>query len=92
MAIPRTTHADIEQKLLALLAARAPASLCPSDVARAFVEHEAGWRALMPAVREVAVRLAHHGAVSITRSGRTLAPDSIEGGPIRIIPRGPACN
>ena len=90
MAIPRTTHADIEQKLLALLAARA--SLCPSDVARALVEHEAGRRALMPAVREVAMRLAHHGAVSITRSGRTLAPDSIEGGPIRIIQRGPASN
>lgn len=86
------SHLDsqsIEACLLALLAKRAPAaSICPSDVARALDVNEAGWRALMPEVRQVAARLAEEGAILITKSDREVAPEDIDFGPIRLR-RGP---
>jgi len=66
----------------------ATASICPSDVARALVSDEDGWRALMPSIRHVAERLARDGKVSITQGGATLNPDSVSRGPIRLR-RGP---
>ena len=79
------TEALVERTLLALASRRAPKSICPSEVARTLASDEIGWRALMPVVRAVAVRLAHGGHVSITRGGQALDPDAIDGGPIRII-------
>jgi hypothetical protein len=76
--------AAIERQLFALLDARAAdATICPSDVARALRDDEAGWRALMPEVRRVAAALAAAGRLRVTRGGRevdALAP----GGPIRL--------
>jgi hypothetical protein len=46
----------LEQAIGALLDRRAPSSICPSDAARA-VDPD-GWRALMPAARAAAGRLA----------------------------------
>ena len=86
------SHPDfrsIEACLLALLAKRAPAaSICPSDVARALEQNEAGWRALMPQVRRVAARLAEEGAILITQGDREVAPEDIDFGPVRFR-RGP---
>ncbi|WP_345815597.1 DUF3253 domain-containing protein [Paraburkholderia sp. PREW-6R] len=81
---------DIEQKLLALLSARrAQASICPSDVARALSSDEACWRALMPAVRTVAARLARAHVIRITQGDAAVPPAQIDHGPIRLR-RGPA--
>jgi hypothetical protein len=80
---------EIEQCVLALLNARAASSsICPSDAARALVENESGWRAAMPSIRDVAVRMAREGIVTITQRGATLDPDAIMRGPIRLR-RGP---
>lgn len=76
----------IEATLIALLAARSPASsISPSEVARALAPHdEAAWRALMPRVRTVAARLAARGQLRITRRGATLDPERLGRGPIRL--------
>jgi len=83
------SHLDIEGRILTLLTQRAlSASICPSDVARSLSDDEAEWRALMPSVREVAVKLAQEGRVLITQRGATLNPDVSTRGPIRLR-RGP---
>ena len=77
--------AQIERTLFALLAARAAdASICPSDVARALHDDEAAWRALMPRVRDVALRLARAQRLRITRGDTTLDPAAPGHGPIRL--------
>jgi hypothetical protein len=78
--------ATIQEQLLSLLAERKPeSSICPSDVARAiFPDDEAAWRALMPKIRSIAVALARDDRIEITRGGRRLHLDGIEGGPIRL--------
>ncbi|HEU4458709.1 MAG TPA: DUF3253 domain-containing protein [Methylibium sp.] len=48
---------------------RAGATICPSEVARAAVNGEAGWRTLMPRVREVAATLAGQGRLRVTQRG-----------------------
>jgi hypothetical protein len=79
----------IERCLLKLLGERAESSsICPSDVARALSSDEAAWRALMPAVRDVAARLARDKTIIITQGDVTLDPDHIDHGPIRLR-RGP---
>jgi hypothetical protein len=76
---------DIERCLLKLLAARAESSsICPSDVARTLLSDEAAWRALMPAVRDVAARLARENKIVVTQGDATLDPDHIDHGPIRL--------
>jgi hypothetical protein len=81
---------EIEAQLLALLGARREAaSICPSDVARTLSSDEARWRALMPAVRAVAARLAESGVIRITQGETTVPPAQIDNGPIRLR-RGPA--
>lgn len=57
------------------------ASICPSDAARA-VDPD-GWRALMPAARDVAGRLAEAGRVQVTQRGRVVDVGTARG-PVRI--------
>lgn len=75
---------DITETIHALLDTRAPsASICPSDVARAYAIEEDAWRALMPDVRRVAAGLASEGLLRVTRGDadvNALSP----GGPIRL--------
>ncbi|WP_061179657.1 DUF3253 domain-containing protein [Caballeronia pedi] len=83
------TSVDIEKCMLELLARRATtASICPSDVARALLGDETGWRALMPSIRQVAARLACEERILITQGGARLDPESSIHGPIRLR-RGP---
>ena len=80
---------DIAIEIQRLLAARAPgSSICPSDVARSLHAEEKDWRALMPAVREVARQMAADGRVVITQRGAALDPNTPFEGPIRLR-RGP---
>ncbi|SIS03946.1 DUF3253 domain-containing protein [Williamsia sterculiae] len=72
----------IADTLLDLLDRRSPASsICPSDVARALRDDD--WRALMPAVRRVADRLAADGRCEVTQRGEVVEAESARG-PIRI--------
>jgi Protein of unknown function (DUF3253) len=59
----------------------APASICPSDAARA-VEPQA-WRALMPRARAAAGRLAAGGAVEVTQRGEVVDVATARG-PVRV--------
>ena len=69
--------------ILALAAHRGPdKTICPSDAARAVGGD--GWRALLPAAREEARRLAHAGAVAILQRGAPIDPDGPWRGPVRI--------
>jgi hypothetical protein len=86
MTVPQP---DIERCVMQLLGERAvTSSICPSDVARSLLGDQAGWRALMPSIREVAARLAREGRVLVTQGGVTLDPDETFRGPIRLR-RGP---
>ncbi len=74
----------IADKIFELLGARAPgATICPSDAARALARDETAWRALMPAVREVAATLAASGALRVTQHGKDVDPLAARG-PIRL--------
>jgi len=81
---------DIERCVFELLGRRAAtASICPSDVARELIpDDESEWRKLMPAIRQVAARLAREESILITQGAVTLSPESIDRGPIRLR-RGP---
>ena len=59
-----------------------PATICPSEAARALAPQ--AWRGLMPRVREVAVALARAGALEIRQRGRAVAPGAPLRGPIRL--------
>lgn len=75
-------HWELEQQVLALLAARDPAgSICPSEVARTRFPDD--WRSHMEDVRRAARRLAHAGRVVITQKGKTVDPATFRG-PVRI--------
>lgn len=73
--------AEIEERLLALLAARGPGkTLGPTDVARAIGgDHPDGWGPLMQPIRRVAVRLMQQGRVVLLRKGRPVDPDDFRG-------------
>ncbi|MDR5739253.1 DUF3253 domain-containing protein [Caballeronia sp. LZ016] len=77
---------NIQLCMLELLGRRAPtASICPSDVARQLIpDDETAWRQLMPAIRQVAARLAQEGSIVITQGAVTVSPESIIRGPIRL--------
>jgi hypothetical protein len=80
----------IEAEVLRLTAARAPGSICPSEVARSIEHATPRWRALMPAVRQAAMRLALAGRVQITRGGEALVIESPAVGTEPVLPgRGP---
>lgn len=59
-----------------------PATICPSEVARALALK--GWRHLMPRVRALAVAMAKDGALDVRQGGRTVVPDGALRGPIRL--------
>lgn len=74
---------EIERTILALVAARGPQkTICPSEAARA-LSGEAGFRARMDAVREIAFTLADHGSIEITQRGEVVDGRSARG-PIRL--------
>jgi hypothetical protein len=78
------THVDarLEEQIRRLLEQRRPdASICPSEAARA-VDAEA-WRALMPAARAAARRLAAAGEVVVTQGGAVVDIADARG-PVRI--------
>ena len=58
----------IEAALRALLLSRKGRSVCPSDIAR--IVGGTPWRALLPLVRERAVKMAERGELEILRRGR----------------------
>jgi hypothetical protein len=73
--------AALADTILELLARRAPASICPSEVARAVAP--ADWRPLMPQVRAAAARLASAGRIRVTQGAHEV--DAIAArGPIRL--------
>ena len=73
---------DLEQRILDLLATRAPtSSICPSDVARDVATDD--WRSLMQPVRDAAARLVAAGRVEVTQGGRVVDVTSARG-PVRI--------
>ena len=74
--------ADLERAILDLLERRAPATICPSDVARA-VGPADGWRALMGPVRAAAQRLVDAGALEVTQGGEVVDLATARG-PIRL--------
>jgi Protein of unknown function (DUF3253) len=74
--------ARLERAIGALLGQRRPdASICPSEAARA-VDPEA-WRALMPAARAAAGRLAATGEADVTQGGEVVDVAAARG-PLRI--------
>jgi hypothetical protein len=71
----------LAEAILGLLERRAPASVCPSEVARAVAPDD--WRPLMPRVRAAAARLAAAGRIRVTQGAREV--DAIAArGPIRL--------
>ncbi|WP_420393689.1 DUF3253 domain-containing protein [Acuticoccus sp.] len=82
MTAARPTDAQIADAILTLAAARAPASLCPSEAARVIAK-DGRWRALMARVREVAAQLAGEGLLVATQRGRAVDPLAARG-PIRL--------
>jgi len=86
----RAEDRALEERILALLARRAPgASICPSEAARAVYAERAasddpeGWRALMEPARRAARRLVAAGKAEITQKGKPVDPSSARG-PIRV--------
>lgn len=78
-------EAHIAATIFALLDARAAGgSICPSDVARALERDEDRWRALVPAVRDVARRLAREGRLRVTQRDQDLSLEPVWRGPIRL--------
>ncbi len=75
----------IADTITQLLEARArTSSICPSEVARRLEDEEHAWRALMPAVREVAATMQDEGRIRITRGERPVARHELHDGPIRL--------
>ncbi|MFN3937409.1 MAG: DUF3253 domain-containing protein [Gemmobacter sp.] len=68
----------IRAAILSLTARRA-GSICPSEAARLLA---ADWRALMPAVRQVALAMARTGEIAVTQGGRPV--EGAPRGPIRL--------
>lgn len=71
-----------------LLARQPPATICPSEVARALRPQD--WRPLMPRIREAAWGMADEGVVEILQGGRTVPREQPLRGPIRLALRAPA--
>lgn len=75
-----TTRA-IERAILALVAERAPNTVCPSEVARRLDPDD--WRPLMAPIREVAAELVARQRIVATQRGRPVDPVATRG-PIRL--------
>jgi hypothetical protein len=75
--------ADARTAILDLLAQRAPGrTICPSEAARR-LGGDAGFRPLMPVVREAAAELVSRGELEVTQKGRVIDPAGARG-PIRL--------
>jgi hypothetical protein len=71
-------QAELERTILTLLERRAPGrTICPSDAARAVAG--AGFRPLMPAVREAAAALVRRGELEVTQRGEVVDPAAARG-------------
>lgn len=79
------TDSQISSIILALTTRRGPCrTICPSEVPRVLCP--SNWRACMPRVRAVAIRLAKEGLIDITQRGQVVTVEK-EGdirGPIRL--------
>lgn len=87
VCLPEHSHAvtdkHIRDAIAGLLKNRQPpATLCPSEVARALAPDD--WRPLMPQVRAVACAMAKGGELDIRQGGQTVDPDAPLRGPIRL--------
>ena len=71
----------IETTILKLAAARAPKTICPSEVAHAL--DAADWRLHMLAVREAAQHLVDAGQIICTQRGKPASPITARG-PVRL--------
>lgn len=71
----------IERTIRALVKDRSPATVCPSEVARAL--HANDWRSLMGRVREVAGAMAQRGELVITQRGKAVDVTTARG-PVRL--------
>jgi hypothetical protein len=71
----------IESKLLELVTARAPQTVCPSEVARALDPDD--WRPLMDPVREAAARLAEQRRIMVMQGGERVDIRAARG-PVRL--------
>jgi hypothetical protein len=72
---------DVSAEILARTDARAPATICPSEVARALWPE--GWRGRMGEVREAAFALADRGELEVTQRGEVVDGRAARG-PIRL--------
>jgi Protein of unknown function (DUF3253) len=77
-------NAEILRMIEWLVERRHPASVCPSEVARALRADEADWRALMPSVRAAAGELVRAKRLQITQRGKVLSADEPIRGAIRL--------
>lgn len=79
-----STH-HIAETIVQMLDTRAAtSSICPSEVARKLEDEEDAWRALMPAIREVAATMHDEGRLRITRGDQQVARHALHDGPIRL--------
>lgn len=78
----RLTDAVLAAEIVATCRARAPKTICPSEIARALAED---WRPLMPAIRRVAAKLP---GIVATQRGSPVDPTTARG-PIRLALREP---
>ncbi|MEY2398742.1 MAG: hypothetical protein QOJ00_1916 [Actinomycetota bacterium] len=79
----RGQSSRIDAAVLALAHRRGPdRTICPSDAARAV--GGAGWRSLMPAVRDRLRALATDGVVEVLQRGEVLNPAVEWRGPVRV--------
>ncbi|MES2189895.1 MAG: DUF3253 domain-containing protein [Pseudomonadota bacterium] len=77
------TDQQIREAIAELLKRRQPpATICPSEAARALAPGD--WRPLMPQVRAVAIAMARSGVLDIRQGGKTVRPDEPVRGPIRL--------
>ncbi|MEL6582564.1 MAG: DUF3253 domain-containing protein [Pseudomonadota bacterium] len=75
----------VRAEILTQALARAPKTLCPSEVARALSSDE--WRDLMPLVRQEAEVLREAGDISVTQKGEAVSATEAKG-PIRLALKG----
>jgi hypothetical protein len=80
------TLTALEAEILRQVAERGtPASICPTEVARAVAPGDgAQWRSKLSAVRRAAIRLAQAGRIEILRKGRAVDPHADIRGVIRL--------
>jgi hypothetical protein len=75
---PAATGRRIDAAIMALLRSRrSGASVCPSDLAR--IVGGKTWRAMLPVVRDRAVRMSARGRIAILRRGRVIKENPTRG-------------